>query len=74
MTFLTHDLRWTLVAAGSALAVAQVAGVVGRIVWGVVADRSGEARPILAWRFAVAMALCGLGAAALAPRAARRRR
>src|SRR6185369_18076451 len=30
LTFLTHDLRWSLVAAGSALAVAQVAGVVGR--------------------------------------------
>ena len=34
VTFLTHDLRWTLVAAGSALAVAQVAGVVGRIALG----------------------------------------
>jgi MFS family permease len=65
VTFLTHDLRWTLVAAGSALAVAQVAGVVGRIVWGIVADRSGDARPILL-ALAVAMALCGLGAAAVA--------
>jgi MFS family permease len=65
VTFLTHDLRWTLVAAGSALAVAQVAGVVGRILWGIVADRSGDARPILL-SLAVAMALCGLGAAAVA--------
>jgi MFS family permease len=65
VTFLTHDLRWTLVAAGSALAVAQVAGVVGRILWGIVADRSGDARPILL-ALAVAMALCGLGAAAVA--------
>ena len=69
VTFLTHDLRWTLVAAGSALAVAQVAGVVGRIVWGIVADRSGDARPILL-ALAVAMALCGVGAAALAPTSA----
>jgi len=69
VTFLTHDLRWTLVAAGSALAVAQVAGVVGRIVWGIVADRRGDARPILL-ALAVAMALCGVGAAALAPTSA----
>ena len=62
VTFLTHDLRWTLVAAGSALAVAQVAGVVGRVLWGVVADRHGDARPVLL-ALAVAMALCGLGAA-----------
>jgi len=69
VTFLTHDLRWTLVAAGSALAVAQVAGVVGRVVWGVVADRSGDARPILL-ALAIAMALSGIGAAALAPTSA----
>ena len=69
VTFLTHDLRWTLVAAGSALAVAQVAGVVGRIVWGIAADRRGDARPILL-ALAVAMALCGVGAAALAPTSA----
>ena len=69
VTFLTHDLRWTLVAAGSALAVAQVAGVVGRILWGIVADRSGDARPILL-ALAVAMALCGVGAAAVAPSSA----
>jgi len=67
VTFLTHDLRWTLVAAGSALAVAQVAGVVGRIAWGIVADRSGDARPILL-ALAVAMALCGVAAAAVAPK------
>ncbi len=64
VTFLTHDLRWTLVAAGGALAVAQVAGVVGRIAWGVVADRHGDARPVLL-ALAVAMALCGLIAAAV---------
>jgi MFS family permease len=62
VTFLTHDLHWTLVAAGGALAVAQVAGVVGRVLWGAVADRHGDARPVL-FALAVAMALCGLIAA-----------
>jgi MFS family permease len=59
VSFLTHDLRWTLVAAGVALAAAQVAGVVGRVLWGVLADRRGEARSALI-ALAVAMALCGL--------------
>ena len=59
VSFLTHDLRWTLVAAGVALAAAQVAGVVGRVLWGVLADRRGEARSALIG-LAVAMALCGL--------------
>jgi fucose permease len=63
VTFLNHDLNWTLVAAGGALAVAQVAGVVGRIVWGMVADRQGDPRPVLL-ALALAMALCG-GVAAL---------
>jgi len=63
VTFLTHDLRWTLVAAGGALAVAQVAGVVGRIAWGALADRHGDARPVLL-ALAVAMAICGGVAAA----------
>jgi MFS family permease len=63
VTFLTHDLRWTLVAAGSALAVAQIAGVVGRIAWGALADRHGDARPVLL-ALAGAMALCGVVAAA----------
>jgi MFS family permease len=69
VTYLTHDLRWTLVAAGSALAVAQVAGVVGRIVWGAVADRHGDARPVLL-ALAVAMAACGVAAAVFAPSSA----
>ncbi len=59
VTLLTHDLRWSLVAAGAALAVAQVAGVVGRVVWGIVADRRGEARTVLL-ALALAMIVCGL--------------
>ena len=62
VTFLTHDLHWTLVAAGGALAVAQVAGVVGRVLWGALADRLGDARPVLL-ALAVAMAICGALAA-----------
>jgi MFS family permease len=66
VSFLTHDLRWTLVAAGAALAVAQVAGVAGRVLWGVLADRRGEARSTLLG-LAVAMALCGLAMPWLRP-------
>ena len=66
VSFLTHDLRWTLVAAGVGLAAAQVAGVVGRVLWGVLADRSGEARGALIG-LAVVMALCGLAMPWLTP-------
>jgi len=38
VTYLYEDLGWGLVAAGVALTVAQGAGVVGRIVWGWLAD------------------------------------
>jgi len=39
VSFLNLELGWTLVAAGGALAIAQGAGVAGRLVWGVTADR-----------------------------------
>jgi MFS family permease len=59
VTFLAGDLRWTLVAAGAALAALQSAGVVGRIAWGLVADRwLGPRRMLLA--LACAMAGCAL--------------
>jgi MFS family permease len=66
VTYLTTDLRWTLVAAGAALAVSQTAGVVGRIVWGLVADRWLGARRMLLV-LALAMAACGLLMPLLAP-------
>lgn len=53
VSWLTAQLLWTLVAAGVALSVAQTAGVVGRILWGAVADRGPGARRML-------MALCVL--------------
>ncbi len=59
VSFLTHDLHWTLVAAGVALAAAQLGGVVGRVLWGVIADRRDDARGMLV-ALALAMALCGL--------------
>lgn len=59
VSYLTGDLLWTLVAAGAALSASQVAGVAGRIVWGVVADRwLGPRRMLLA--LALVMAVCGL--------------
>lgn len=64
VTFLTHDLRWTLVAAGAALAVAQVAGVTGRVLWGWLADRHADARRVLIV-LALAMMASGLLMAAL---------
>jgi MFS family permease len=53
VSYLTAQLLWALVAAGVALSVAQTAGVVGRILWGAVADRGPGARRML-------MALCAL--------------
>ena len=66
VSFLTQDLRWTLVAAGVSFAAAQVGGVVGRVLWGVLADRRGEARSALLG-LAIAMALCGLAMPWLSP-------
>ena len=66
VSFLTHDLRWTLVAAGLGLAAAQIGGVVGRVAWGVLADRRDDARGTLVG-LALAMAACGLAMPWLAP-------
>ena len=67
VSFLSHDLHWTLVAAGIGLACAQVAGVVGRVLWGVIADRSGQARGVLLG-LTLAMAGCSLAMPWLTPR------
>lgn len=62
VTWLTADLGWALVAAGMALAVSQSAGVVGRVLWGWIADQGPGARRTL-------MALCAMmvASAAVAP-------
>jgi dipeptide/tripeptide permease len=59
VSFLTGDLRWSLAAAGAALAASQVAGVVARISWGFVSDRwLGPRRTLLT--LALGMATCSL--------------
>lgn len=60
VSFLTVELGWGLVAAGAALSVSQAAGVIGRILWGAVADRWHAPRTTLQG-LAIAMALAGLG-------------
>ena len=70
VSWLNRDLQWTLVAAGLALTVTQVAGVGGRILWGVAADRWKAPRGVLIG-LAVAMMLAGLACAALTPAAPR---
>jgi MFS family permease len=66
VSFLHSDLRWTLVAAGVALSIAQAGGVAGRILWGVVADRWWGERQTLLGLSAV-MALAGLAMLLLRP-------
>jgi MFS family permease len=66
VSFLTHDLRWTLVAAGVSFAAAQIGGVVGRVIWGLIADRLGEARSTFIG-LALAMLSCGLAMPLLGP-------
>lgn len=63
---LTEALHWSLVAAGLALTAATVGGVVGRIVWGYVADRLLPPRRVLALLGILAGA-CGVAMAATTP-------
>lgn len=67
VSFLTVGLGWTLVQAGAALSVSQGGGVIGRVLWGALADRinDGPRRMLLA--LAVAMALAGMLMALLSP-------
>jgi MFS family permease len=65
MSFLTYlvsylrlDLGYELATAGFVFAMAQLAGVIGRIVWGAVADRWFAPRPLLAL-LGIVMAVCG---------------
>jgi sugar phosphate permease len=56
--YLTESLGWSLVGAGFALTAATLGGVVGRIVWGMIADRLLRPRSVLGIIGLVA-ALCG---------------
>lgn len=64
VTFLHAALGYSLVAAGIVLSAAQAGGVVGRVVWGYVADRWLDSRRVLAL-LALLMTLCSAGTAAL---------
>jgi MFS family permease len=65
VSFLKIELAYSLVAAGLIFSAAQVAGVVGRVVWGVVADRVLDPRRVLA-TLGLIMALCGAAVSLLA--------
>jgi MFS family permease len=64
VTYLHSALGYSLVAAGAVLSTAQVGGVIGRIVWGYIADRWVAPRRMLGMLAAI-MALCCAATAAL---------
>lgn len=47
VTMLVEDVKFDLITAGIGLAVIQIAGVIGRLGWGVIADRNGDGRKTL---------------------------
>ena len=57
VVFLTERAGLTLVTAGAVFSAAMIAGIVGRIVWGAVADYVGNARKVLG-ALGVLMAAC----------------
>ncbi len=64
VTFLHEDLGMGLIVAGFILAVAQTAGVAGRLLWGYVADRFLGPSNMLAV-LAILIAVCGIATALL---------
>lgn len=66
VTYLTDSLAYGLIAAGFVLAASQVGAVVGRVLWGWVADRWLGARRMLAL-LAALMALSAIATALLRP-------
>ena len=64
VTHLNATLGYSLVAAGAILSGAQAGGVVGRVVWGYIADRWMRPQRMLAV-LAAMMAICSLGTAGL---------
>ncbi len=66
VTYLTRGQGMTLVQAGLMLAVAQTAGIVGRVVWGALADKCGRPLLVLAG-LGVGMGLAALAMALLSP-------
>jgi MFS family permease len=66
VSYLVHDLSLTLLQAGVILAASQGGGVLGRILWGLMADRYIGARSMLLL-LAVLMSACALTPLALSP-------
>ena len=66
MLYLIVELGYSLVQAGLVFSVAQMMGIIGRPVWGVVADRFQAPRRVLAG-LGITMGLCGLAVALFAP-------
>jgi MFS family permease len=66
VTYLTDSLAYGLVAAGAVLSISQVGAVLGRVLWGWVADRRTGARRMLAL-LATLMALSSIATALLQP-------
>lgn len=64
VTFLHEDLSMGLIVAGFTLAIAQAAGVVGRLLWGYIADRFLGASTMLAV-LAILIAVCAVATALL---------
>ncbi|HET9577324.1 MAG TPA: MFS transporter [Usitatibacter sp.] len=69
VTYLTSKIGFSLVAAGLMLSVAQVGGVVARVAWGAIADRSGRPMRLLGG-IAAGMGLGAIATAAFSPASA----
>lgn len=66
VVYLHERVGFGLGAAGLALSTAMAAGIAGRLLWGLVADRWLHARPLLAW-LGVTMAAAAVLTAAIVP-------
>jgi len=67
VSFLHDELAWGVVAAGAALSAAQLAAVVARVAFGLVADRLDDGARRTLRALGAAMAACGLATLALTP-------
>lgn len=70
VTLLVEEFGYSLLRAGVLLSLTQASGVLSRIAWGLVADRSGNARGVLVIMAAIMVASCVMLAAHGAPMSA----
>lgn len=66
VSFLHLEIGYSLIAAGLVFSTASIAGVVGRVLWGALADWSGSPRRVLAG-LGLVMGLCCIAAAFFTP-------